>query len=76
MEKIKEIGTGLMIFALLFLLITVVFCIGNYLLKWVIDKLQKLEVDENIIGYLSIFITLALITSGMGAICLLIFYWG
>lgn len=76
MEKIKEIGTGLMIFALLFLLITVIFCIGNYLLKWVIDKLQKLEVDENIIGYLSIFITLALITSGMGAICLLISHWG
>lgn len=66
MEKIKEIGTGLMIFALLFLLITVIFCIGNYLLKWVIDKLQKLEVDKDIIGYLSIFITLALITSGMG----------
>lgn len=76
MEKIKEIGTGLMIFALLFLLITVIFCIGNYLLKWVIDKLQKLEVDKDIIGYLSIFITLALITSGMGAICLLISHWG
>lgn len=76
MEKIKEIGTGLMIFGLLFLLITIVFCIGNYLLKWIIDKLQKLEVDENIIGYLSIFITLALITSGMGTICLLISHWG
>lgn len=76
MEKIKEVGIGLMIFGLLFLLITVISCIGNYLLKWVIDKLQKLKVDEDIIGCLSVFITLALITSGMGAICLLIFYWG
>ena len=76
MEKIKEIGTGLMIFGLLFLLITVIFCIGNYLLKWVTDKLQKLEVDENIIGYLSVFITLALMTFGMGTICLLISHWG
>ena len=76
MEKIKEIGIGLMIFGLLFLLITVIFCIGNYLLKWVIDKLQEWEVDEDIIGYLSVFITLALIASGMGAICLLILLFG
>lgn len=76
MEKIKEIGMGLMIFGLLFLLITVIFCIGNYLLKWVIDKLQEWKVDKDIIGYLSIFITLALMTSGMGAICFLISHWG
>ena len=76
MEKIEEIGIGLMVFGIMFLLITVVFCIGNCLLKWVIYKLRKWEVDEDIIGYLSIFITLTLISSGMGAICLLISYWG
>lgn len=75
MEKIEEIGTGLMIFGIMFLSIAVVFCIGNYLLNWVISKLRKWKVDENLIGYLSIFITLALMTSGMGTICLLISHW-